>query len=528
MFPSRRLTDIRPTGPQGWLVAVLCAIYLLAGLTGHDPWKSEDATHLAIAHGFLTSGEWLTPAIAGEAWAETEPLYHWVAAASGAVFQGPLPFHDSARLASALFGGLFLLMMAGAAHRLYGREAAWGTPLLAIGTLGLLVPIHEAQPAAAILATAAALYWGTALLNERPGIGALLMGCGLGTSFLAGGASATLPLLPVLFIALWQRRWLAFVFALVLACGIGASWPLLLAWREPAFLSAWWAAELASLAPRGGASLNHAEWLGWFAWPVQFIALWALWRGRHQLSATPMALPLIGVIAAGAWFLSHEAKTLATLPLLPPLILLAASTVANLRRGAANAWDWFGMMTFSIVAGLIWLGTVAMLSGWPAKIASNISKLEPGFVAKFSVLSLLLALLATAAWIGVLWRLPRSPWRVASRWAAGVVVVWTLIATLWMPWIDYGKTYRPVVVALRQALPADAGCVGRHDVGTAQRAALDYFAGLRTQRQVRDCHWLIVQSGAKDSAPAGWNKVWEGHRPGDRNEWLRLYRRDDV
>jgi 4-amino-4-deoxy-L-arabinose transferase-like glycosyltransferase len=525
MAYTRRSTDMRQPGPQGWLVVALCAVYLLAGLTGHDPWKSEDAIHLGIAHDLFSGSDWLTPAIAGEPWPDAEPLYHWLAATSAGLFQALLPFHDGARLASAMFGGLFLFMLSGAARHLYGKDAAWGAPLLAIGTLGLLVPIHEAQPTAAILATMGGIYWGAALLAERPLAGGLLMGGGLGTSLLAGGAAASLPLLPLLLIPLWQRRWVACAIAVSVAGTIAAAWLLLLAGRQPTFLHAWWSAEWAAIAPRGGFSINHAEWLGWFAWPVVFIAPWALWRGRRQWSAPQTAVPLLGVVFATGWFLAHEARTPAALPLLPPLILLATSAVTELRRGAANAWDWFGMMTLSIVAALIWLGSVAMLTGWPPKIAHNFAKLEPGFVAQFSLPAMTVALVATAAWIAMLWRLPRSPWRVASRWAGGVTVVWALITALWMPWIDYGKTYRPVVAALRQALPADAGCIGRRDLGAPQRAALDYFGDIRTQRASRDCQWLIVQSGPRETAPAGWVKAWEGHRPGDRNEWLRLYRR---
>jgi len=58
--------------------------------------------------------------------------------------------------------------------------------------------------------------------------------------------------------------------------------------------------------------------LGWFAWPVAFIAPWALWRGRRQWSTPGIALPLLGIAAATLWFLGHEAKTPATLPLMPP------------------------------------------------------------------------------------------------------------------------------------------------------------------------------------------------------------------
>ncbi len=41
-----------------------------------------------------------------------------------------------------------------------------------------------------------------------------------------------------------------------------------------------------------------------------------------------------------------------------------------------------------------------------------------------------------------------------------------------------------------------------------------------------ECRWLLVQGTRKETAPEGWHKVWEGHRPGDKTERLWLYRRD--
>ena len=522
---SNFLPESRPPGPLPWLVVALCAAFVMAGLIGHDPWKTEDAIGLAIAHGFYNGGDWLKPTLAGEAWPEAEPLYYWVAAATASLMRLLLPFHEGARLASALFGGIFLAFLAGAARRLYGSEAGWGAPLLAIGTLGLLIPMHEAYPTSAILAATAGTYWGAALLSKRPLAGALVMGTTLGLNFLAGGLGGVLPPLTLLAIPLLQKRWTAFAVAAGVGTVIAATWLLLLAQNDPVFLDAWWSAELAAIDPHGGFSVGHAKFLGWFAWPVLFVAPWALWRSRKNLSAPELILPLLGAAVALLWFLAHEARTPAILPLIPPLVLLAATGSARLRRGAANAWDWFGMMTFTIAAALVWLGSIAMLTGWPTKIAADAIKLEPGFVAHFSLPAMLVALLATAAWIMALMRLPRSPWRVVSRWAAGVTVVWVLLAALWMPWIDYGKTYRPVVVSLRQALPAEPGCIGRLWLGAPQRAALDYFAGIRTRWGSKECHWLIVQGGPQEPIPEGWTTTWEGHRPGDRSEWLRLYRR---
>lgn len=517
--------DSRQTGPARWLVLLLCTVFLVTGLLDHDPWKVDDAVHLSIVQGMVESGDWHRPAVAGEPWPEAEPLYHWVAAGSALVLQPLLGFPAAARLASALFGAVFLLLLAAAGRQNYGAQAAWGTPLLAIGTLGLLIPLHEAQPASAILAAMALAYWGCALLATHAIVGALALGLGIAATFLAGGLNAALPLLPLLAAPALMRQWLGSLVVMA-AVAVGCLWLIVLAQTSPHHLSAWWTTELRLLAPREGFSRDHLELLGWFAWPVLYVALWALWKGRRQLAAPAYALPLLGVVSAAGWYLTHEPRLPAALPLLPPLILLAAAGTPLLRRGAANAWDWFGMMTFTLVAGLLWLGAVATLTGWPPRIARNFVKLEPGFVAEFSLAAIAVALAATLFWAVTLLRLPRSPWRVASRWAAGLTVMWVLLVALMMPWIDYGKTYRPVFASLRQTLPAEPGCIGRQNLGLAQRALLDYYTKLRTQAATDGCQWLMTQGGPAETMPEGWSLVWEGHRPGDRHERLRLYRRD--
>lgn len=517
--------DTPPPGPTPALVLALICAFLLAGIVGHDPWKSEDAINIAIAHGFAQAGHWSAPMLAGEPWFEAEPLYHWLAAMVGTVLGSILPFHEGARMAAALLGGLFFVGLAAAARRMFGREAGWAAPLLAIGTLGLLVPMHEAQPTTTILATITAVYWGAARLAEHPKTAGLLMGAGLGATFLAGGLIAVLPTLTLLAIPLWRRHWLATTAAVGLGTAIALAWPVTLALAHPEHLAGWWANELATIAPRNPLSLAHVEWLGWFAWPVLLIAAWMVWRGRRRLTAPPLAVPALGAIAALCWLLAHEPRAAATLPLLPPLVLLATAGCMHLRRGAANAWDWFGMMTFSLLVGLVWLGASALSLGWPPKVAANAARIAPGFAATLSTPALLAAVVTTLGWLAVLVGLPRSPWRPALRWAAGVTALWLSVVFLLMPWIDHGKTYRPVVASLEAALPVNAGCIARRGLGASQRASLDYFAGIRTRATDSKCPWLLVQSHPREKPPADWAKVWEGRRPGDRDEIWRLYRR---
>ncbi len=511
---------------------VLCAIWLLAGLIGHDPWKVDDALHLGVAWG-MAGGDWLVPRIAGDPWLVTPPLYHWVAALCGKVFGLLLPWHDAARLASALFGGLYLVVISRTAYRLNGGSAALAAPLLAIGTLGMLVPLHDAQPAIAAIFGFALALRGLAVWQQQARRGGIMFGVGLGISFLAAGIDiAAVELATALTLMLhhsWRRRESlgAGLVALVTALALALPWPLLLWQQAPGLFDIWWSAELASLGVHGGPGSNHAEMLAWAAWPVLPLALWALWLERRK----PLLPQNFLMLAATAWalllFVSDSPRPATLLPALVPLTLLAASAAARLRRGAANAFDWFGMMTFSLVAALIWLGGIAMLTGEPARVAKNFSKPAPGFVAETSPLVLLLAIAASVAWIAVLLRTPRSPWRAAARWSVGLTTMWVLLNLLWLPWIDYGKTYRSASADLRQALGKSPGCIARRNLGLAQRASLDYFNGIRTVGASRagSCRHMIVQTtpGA-DKELSGWALVKETARPGDKGERLRLYR----
>ena len=222
--------------------------------------------------------------------------------------------------------------------------------------------------------------------------------------------------------------------------------------------------------------------------------------------------------------------------LLPPLVLLAVPGVATLRRGAANAFDWFAMMVFSIFAAVVWIVWSAMVFGWPEQLARQAVRLEPGFVGHFSLIACAFSILLTLIWFWLIVTSPRSPMRGIMHWMAGLTLFWLLIAALWMPWIDYGKTYRPLAASLAKALPAKAGCVANVNLPDAILATLDYFNGIRTVAlktpRGERCNWLLVQGEFSDPAAiaaAGWRRVWESRRPGDRreSELFHLYRREN-
>jgi 4-amino-4-deoxy-L-arabinose transferase-like glycosyltransferase len=222
-------------------------------------------------------------------------------------------------------------------------------------------------------------------------------------------------------------------------------------------------------------------------------------------------------------------------PMLAPLALLAAHGVFTLRRGAIAALDWFGVITFAFFTGFVWVGYVAMLTGEPAPISRNFSRIAPGFDMEFQLLAVLVALALLVAWLYLIFFTPFTPMRSVARWAGGIVLLWGTSAMLWMPWIDYQRSYRAVALQLKHRLPAKASCVASRGLGVSQAAALDYHAGIRTQPfdplRPTACRYVIVQGTPQSEydAPTStskvqWEKLEELSRPGDRAERYRLYR----
>ena len=117
-------------------------------------------------------------------------------------------------------------------------------------------------------------------------------------------------------------------------------------------------------------------------------------------------------------------------------------------------------------------------------------------------------------------------------WGAGITTMWALLATLFLGWADNVKSYRSMVVSMQEALPKQYDCVSSRNLSEPQRAMLHYFADIITHREEvparrRNCELLLVQGKSQpEIAPgAGWKKIWEGARPGDKDERYRLYQR---
>ena len=541
---------IRPTDPypitpaKAVLLGLLCMVWLGTGLVGHDPWKPEEAYSFGLIYSILHGGDWLVPTLAGEPYMDKPPLYYWTAALFAKLWAPLLPLHDGARLASGFYTALTLLFTGLAGRKLYGENRGWAAAVILIGCLGMLVRAHEMITDVALLTGCAMMLYGFTLSRERFMRAGTLIGTGMGIGFMAKGFISPVlflliaALLPALF-KIWraQKYFQSLSIAALFAVPWLTIWPLLLYQRSPKLFADWaWTRNIGNWLDyaKAGPSMEafyYAESLPWLAWPALPLAFWVVWKSRKRLQQRDdLQLPLVSfAVMLVTLSLVPDIKEVFALPMLLPLVLLAAASLSILKRGAANALDWFGLMTFALLAILMWWGWAGLLLDNQAKITHWLKDYQPGFDPELQTAPFVIAIIATVLWVILVWRVGRSMRRAVVNWAAGVTLIWILAMTLWLPWLDSGKSYRNMVAALKQALPKQYDCVASEHLGEGQRAMLHYFGNIITRRDPKlRCDFRLIQ-GDKLSKPlldeTRWEKIWEGSRKGDKNERYRLYQR---
>ena len=540
-----------------WALLLLCAAYVVPGFVGREPWKNADI--MAFGYMFeMATGRtsWLDPALLGQPPDFDALLPYWLGAWAIQLTPSWMPADFVVRLpfAALLVVTLWATWQAvyylartpgaqpvpfafggEAAPKDYARAIADAGLLALIACLGLAQLSHETTPSLAQLGFTAMAFYALAALPYRTALPALCLAMALpglalsgapamGVVFAAGGALNYWVHAPEDGASQGQRiRGAVLVVVLALAAAAVAAGFGTWHWRlEPA-------------AGPGREWESIARLVAWFTWPAWPLALWTVWRWRRQLRRRHVALPL--------WFAAVSLVTTVLAPHpdralllgLPALAALAAFALPTFSRSVSALIDWFTLLFFSTCALIIWVIWISLQTGIPAKPAANVARLAPGFVPSFGFIAFAAAVAATLAWIWLVrWRTSRSReaiWKSLVLPASGAALGWLLVMTLWLPVLDYARSYAPVVQGITSRMDGP-GCVEVVGLTRPQIAALRYHGGLDLQsaEQPGDCPWLVVSQEMQPSLTMAldlkrWQMVAEARRPTDRRENLVLYKK---
>ncbi len=455
-----------------WALFALGLLYILPGLIGREPWKNDDAASFGImwtmAHGGLN--DWLWPNVAGLSSPEEGPLAFWL----GAIFIKLFGWIDGdvfgARMSTI---GIFVVSTLSVWYTAFnlgrrndaqplrlafggqpepddfGRTLADAAVLIYLGCLGLLQHSHDITAEALHVSLMAYLLYRAVRYVEGPSVrNAALLGLALGGLTLTRGwitpaALSIAMLLCTVFLRLPLLRSVRHLaLAVLVAIALALVWLLPGELLQPyghSPLQAWMEWNSRQFSAPSLKSLQYFFRVGiWFFWPAWPFAAWAVYAWRRQHHVLHIVVPLTFVAMLAILGLCHpDPEPSQLLPLLPPLAVMAAFGLLTMKRGAINAIDWFSVMVLTICGLVLWLFWFATLTGWPPRLAYNALKLVPGFKPELELVAFFVAASASAGWVALVhWRISRQPavlWRAVVLSSGGLILIWVLIMTLFLP-----------------------------------------------------------------------------------------------
>ncbi len=532
-----------PTREKPWLLLLLAFAWLWPGIFSRDLWNpAEPAVYTAIEAFSNGAPAWL-PTVLDRPYFNVSPVYVWAAA----LFERLLsPWaadaYSAARFASVLFTTVGLLCCGSAGFRFLGRHQGRSVALILIGCTGLITMAHFLGGQSVVFAALGMCLYGFSLAQTRVIMAALMLGGGWALLSVSAGlllpAALMLAALGLLAHPQWQfkRYYLTLVGAFAFALPMMLVYPFALFKTDAAAFHIW--LHHHAFGAFGGTQSFQTAFslpyylknLLWFAFPAWPLAIWT--ATRMQLSRQRWGVLALAWLAAATVLLTLSPHRYQDhlVWLLPPLALLGAAQLDGLRRGAAAFINWFGIMAFGLFAVFLWLGFFAMNYGWPAKLAERSYYFSPYYIPDINIMPMLVAVSFTPVWLWAITRKHIRGRQAVTNWAAGVTLVWALMMTLFLPWLDAAKSHAPVVRQMEASLPANlktalaegASCVSVDAGAATARIVWQQYGTLKLRVNNASCAYSLVQQPKGSAIPDGWHLLWEGARPRNKTEGFAL------
>jgi hypothetical protein len=253
-----------------------------------------------------------------------------------------------------------------------------------------------------------------------------------------------------------------------------------------------------------------------------------------------IAMPLSGI------FVSDGVKFVPVVP----LAVLASFGLLSLPRNIANLIDYFALSIFTFLGIMIWMYWLALHTGTPEFIQSNVLRAAPGVSGIYSAKELILGIVATFAWLMLIgWRIRVSEpllWRPVILSAGGLGMTWVLLVNLWGPALEINRGYGDLINKIEIALNTHNVkktdfCIEIDINDLKSRAIILANSNLKInqldEEQTFECNFFLVRQ-TKKSIPnknssykfdeRKWDLAWSGSRKADpkKKETFYLFKKN--
>ena len=544
-YTPHKISTQTVNNKRSWLFILLVFVWLWPGVFHHDLWTPGEP-YLFETIKQWHSRQWAVPGFFNTINWEASPLYIWLAALCEHLLSPRwMDSYEAIRFTNAILITLAFSFIGGSARQFLGRGNGRIVVLILLGCPGLLMPAHFINDSIIIFLGATMCWYGFSLAQRRVMMSSLMLGGGWVVLALSGSLFWSLLLMLLAISLLLHPLWRYRRYYMVLAISLLWAWPLILIWpvalhqsSAPAFHQ-WW--QYHALYPFGGLKqLNIHFSLGyylknliWFAFPAWPLAIWTATRCKLKTQSWGILVTIWLILSLVIFSIMPAESQNLLIFVLPPLALTGAAQLNALRTGAVAFLNWFGIMSFGFLAIFLWLGFAAMNFGWPAKLAERATYFSPYYHYDVDYFPLIVASVLTPLWLWAITRKHIRGRQAVTNWAAGVLLVWALLLTLFLPWLDAAKSARPVVLQMQnsltteltQALREGKECISVRADNFSTRIIWEEYSWIKLLPDNKLCQYRLVTHNLKAKVPENWVEIWAGARPREKNNIIALWQK---
>ena len=201
------------------------------------------------------------------------------------------------------------------------------------------------------------------------------------------------------------------------------------------------------------------------------------------------------------------------------MIAIAGTSIDTLQRGASGALNWFGILIFSAITLMLWIGWFALNFGIPYKIHERMVYLSGNFSQELNFFHIFLALSFLIGWVILLWKNNLTNRSSVTNWALGITLAWVTTTLLWFPMIENRKDYGQIFKKITANNISKNHCMSANDLNDSYIDLIFYFTQIEIRKNDKNCKYAITHKDIRSLSNDQEFKssiLWEGKMPNDK------------